>query len=208
LRTVSKPGFGVTPFRIFQSVLVGTPDTDANASISKPLRPFSRTWIASIEGMSLLMGRHYPQMDGRVNHLWIAWPVDLDVNQGASLSTVNRSLFVAHEIDTAEALWQNVMALMTRHYGTENLSRLADECGFAQSTATRIKQKKVSPGLDKIDLIARRFNLAAWQLLVPGMDPQNPPTLQPVNAKERDLYNKIMAAAKVIASEPDANKYL
>ncbi len=115
---------------------------------------------------------------------------------------------MAHEIDTAEALWQNVLALMTRHYGAENLSRLAEECGFARSTATRLKQKKVSPGLDKIDLIARRFNLASWQLLVPGMDPLNPPTLQPVSAKERELYNKIMAAAKVIAAEPEAKKYL
>lgn len=110
---------------------------------------------------------------------------------------------MAHEIDTAATLWANVHALMLHHYKEANLSRLSDECGFAQSTATRIKQGKVAPGLDKIDAIARRFNLAAWQLLVPGMDPKNPPTLQPVSATERALYEKIRSVAKdIIAAEP------
>ena len=115
---------------------------------------------------------------------------------------------MAQEIDTATALWQNVLALMLQHYGDENLSRLASECGFAQSTASRLKHQKVAPGLDKIDLIARRFGLAAWQLLVPGMDPKNPPALQPVNERERRLYERIMLAAKQIASDADADEYL
>lgn len=115
---------------------------------------------------------------------------------------------MAHEIDTSAALWGNVLSLMQHHYKEENLSRLAAECGFAQSTATRIKQGKISPGLDKLDLIARRFGLATWQLLVPGMDPRNPPALQPVSNEERALYEKIRAAARdIVANEPAASKY-
>lgn len=119
-----------------------------------------------------------------------------------------RSLELAQEINSNAALWQNISALMQKHYGKENLSRLASECGFSQSTATRIKQQQTATGLDNVDLIAARFNLAAWQLLVPGLDPDHPPALQPVNARERELYNKIMSAAKAIASESDAGKYL
>lgn len=115
---------------------------------------------------------------------------------------------MAHEINTAQALWQNVLTLMNHHYGGENLSRLAQDCGFAQSTATRLKQQKVSPGLDKIELIAHRFSLATWQLLVPGLDPRNPPTLQPVSPQERALYEKIMSAAKQIASDAESLPYL
>jgi transcriptional regulator with XRE-family HTH domain len=115
---------------------------------------------------------------------------------------------VAQEIDTAAALWQNIEALMQHRYKEHNLSRLAEDCGFAQSTASRIKAQKTATGLDKLDMIARAFGLATWQLLVPGFDPNNPPTLQPVSQKERELYEKIMTAARQIAAEPDARKYL
>jgi hypothetical protein len=115
---------------------------------------------------------------------------------------------MAHEIDTSATLWANVQSLMLEHFKEENLSRLAKECGFAQSTATRIKQGNIAPGIDKLDLIARRFGLCTWQLLVPGMDPKNLPALQPVSKQERALYDKIMSAAKEIAAEPGAAEYL
>lgn len=109
---------------------------------------------------------------------------------------------MAHEIDTAASIWQNITALMEHHYKEQNLSRLAAECGFSQSTATRIKQQKHATGVDKLDLIAQRFGLATWQLLVPGLDPKNLPALQPVTEKERQLYERFRSVAKEIASEP------
>lgn len=109
---------------------------------------------------------------------------------------------MAHEINTAAALWQNLEALMKHRYGSSNLTRLAAESGFAQSTATRMKQQGTAVGLDKLDMIARTFGLATWQLLVPGLDPKNPPALQPVSAQEREFYEKIMSACKAIAAEP------
>ena len=105
------------------------------------------------------------------------------------------------EIDSNATLWQNVAALMAKHYGEENLSRLARECSIGLGTAARIKKQKTSVGIDILNLIALRFNLAPWQLLVPGLDPNNPPALQPVSDKERLLYERIMSAAKIIASE-------
>ena len=113
---------------------------------------------------------------------------------------------MAQEIDGNAVLWTNLQALMRKHYGKENLSRLAEDCGFAQSTATRIKQQQTATGLDKVDMIARKFNLAAWQLLVPGFDPGNPPVLQPVSETERKLYRvfkKTMAAMAEESKESD-----
>ena len=109
---------------------------------------------------------------------------------------------MAHEINSAAALWQNLEALMKHRYGSSNLTKLAAESGFAQSTATRIKQQGTAVGLDKLEMIARTFGLATWQLLVPGLDPKNPPALQPVSARERALYDKIMSVAKEMAAEP------
>jgi hypothetical protein len=116
---------------------------------------------------------------------------------------------MAHEIDTAAALWQNIQALMKKRYGSENLSRFSEDCGFAQSTASRIKAQKTATGLDKIDMIARAFGLASWQLLVPGLDPENPPALQPVNDAEREIWKRWRAVAKeIVATEPEPGKYL
>lgn len=111
-------------------------------------------------------------------------------------------------IDSNATLWHNISSLMRKHYGKENLSRLAAECDIGLGTASRIKDQKTSVGLLVIDKIATHFHLAAWQLLVPGFDPESPPALQPVNERERKLYERIMSAAKEIANEPDAGKYL
>jgi transcriptional regulator with XRE-family HTH domain len=101
-----------------------------------------------------------------------------------------------------------VLVLMRKQYGREHLTKFAEDCGIGLGTAGRIKKQETSVGLMVLDKIADRFNLSPWMLLVPGMDPNNPPALKPVNEKERMLYERIMAAAKVIASEPDSSKYL
>jgi hypothetical protein len=115
---------------------------------------------------------------------------------------------VAHLIDSNATLWQNVQALMLKRFGTVNLKGFATHCGVGIATVQRIQAQQTSVGLAILDKIADRHGLAAWQLLVPGLDPDNPPTLQPVSQKERELYEKIMTAARQIAAEPDAGKYL
>lgn len=115
---------------------------------------------------------------------------------------------MAQLIDSNATLWHNVEALMLKKYGKVNLKGFAAFCGVGIATVQRIQAQKTSVGLAILDKIAEKHNLAAWQLLVPGFDPSNPPALQPVSIKERELYEKIMSAAKAIAAEPDAAKYL
>lgn len=115
---------------------------------------------------------------------------------------------MAQERDSNTTLWMNVRALMLKHYGKENLSRLAAECEIGLGTAGRIKEAKTSVGIEVMGKIATRFGLEAWQLLVPDFDPENPPTLQPLNELERKVYRRIVDAARSIASDPEAQALL
>jgi len=110
---------------------------------------------------------------------------------------------MTHIVDTKATLWHNMHALMVEHYGKEHLTRLAEECDIGPATATRIKQQKTSVGMDVIERIAARFDVEAWQLLVPGFDAKNPPVLQPVNEFERRLRDSIRNVAQLIAAEPN-----
>lgn len=116
---------------------------------------------------------------------------------------------MAQLIDSNSTLWQNVKALMVSKYGKTNIKGFAAFCEVGVGTIQRIEKQETSVGLTVLDKIAQKFDLAAWQLLVPGFDPKNPPALQPVTKEERALYNKIMTAAReIVASEPGAKKYL
>lgn len=101
-------------------------------------------------------------------------------------------------MDSKAVLWRSVEALMRKHYGKENLTRLSKECKFGPATASRLKEAKTSVGLEVIDKIAGNFNVQPWELLVPSFDPSNRPTLAPVSEQERKLYERLREVAKEI----------
>lgn len=101
---------------------------------------------------------------------------------------------------TKETLWRNVSALMHQHWGKEHLARLQREAGIALGTVSRLKACETSVGLDVLERVASVFGLQPWQLLVPGLDPANPPTLQPVTPEERQLYERLRAVMDSIKS--------
>jgi transcriptional regulator with XRE-family HTH domain len=93
-----------------------------------------------------------------------------------------------------------------------NLQRLMDEAkppitqmavskvsGIPQRTISRIKRGEVSPTLNSIDGLAKAFGLLPWQLLVPEMDPRNPPLLRAASQEEKELYDRLLAAAEQLA---------
>lgn len=71
--------------------------------------------------------------------------------------------------------------------------------GIPQRTISRIKNGEVSPTLNSIDGLAKAFGLLPWQLLVPDMDPKNPPLLRSATQEEKELYARILAAAQQLA---------
>lgn len=85
---------------------------------------------------------------------------------------------------------------MEHHWKGENLSRLAREADIGPGSCTRLKQQTTSVGLELVDKIAALFHVQTWQLLVPGFDPKNPPTLLPMSQAEREFYERLLHAAK------------
>ena len=114
----------------------------------------------------------------------------------------NGADLMGDHVNSRAALWQSVRAIMVREYGGENMKRLATDTGVGLATIARIKDQQTSIGIDVLDRIAARFNVSAWQLLVPGFNPAAPPTLQPVSERERQLYDRLIKAAKDFAAEP------
>lgn len=101
---------------------------------------------------------------------------------------------------TRQVLWRNLSALMTHHWGAENLNRLAREAKFSPPTALAMKNHQSSVGIDLVAKAARVFHLQAWQLLDPGLDPkiadltarsradQGPPLAWPFTDVSLDQY--------------------
>lgn len=66
---------------------------------------------------------------------------------------------------TKTVLWENVLTLMERAYGSENLTRLARDTHIGPGSASRIKAQETSVGVDVLEKIAEKFEVQPWQLL-------------------------------------------
>lgn len=92
-------------------------------------------------------------------------------------------------------LRQNITALLKVKGGPNNPTALAKKAGIGQASVDRILSKEgVDARIETIAKIAKVYGLEAWQLLVAGMDPNNPPVLQPLSPAERALYESLKAA--------------
>lgn len=93
---------------------------------------------------------------------------------------------------------------MTRKDGTPNQSRLAKRSGVNQRTIGRILALEMTPTIDLLEEIALAFGLHSWQLLIPGLDPSNPPTFV-MSEAERQFYRKL---DELRVAEPPPHKYV
>jgi transcriptional regulator with XRE-family HTH domain len=92
-------------------------------------------------------------------------------------------------MDARDNLSRNLLALMAKNgYSQGDMRR---KCGIAQSTIGRIIRKTTAADIDTVSAIAGVFHLVAWQLLAPPFDPSNPPVLNQVSEKERQLYERL-----------------
>ena len=76
------------------------------------------------------------------------------------------------KIDAKTVLWRNVLALMVKKYGKENLTRFANEAHIGPGTATRMKDQATSVGVDVLEKAAEVFGVEPWQLLLPDGQPK------------------------------------
>lgn len=68
-----------------------------------------------------------------------------------------------------------------------------------KSTVDRLRNGTTPVNLDYIDALAQAFGLDAWQLLVPGIDPRNPPTLRSISPAEEQMYSRMRELASQIS---------
>lgn len=97
-------------------------------------------------------------------------------------------------------LAQNLKALLEHKDGPKSQSELFRKSKVAQATIGRILgEEGENARIETIDKLAKAFGLEGWQLLVPGMDPSNPPTLRSRSKHEDELYRRLRAAAEELA---------
>jgi len=97
-------------------------------------------------------------------------------------------------------LKQNLKALMASRNGPTTQSALHRKSRVAQATIGRIlSDKGENARIETVERLAKAYQLQAWQLLVAGMDPSNPPVLQSASDEERALYARLKIAAEDIA---------
>lgn len=106
------------------------------------------------------------------------------------------------------------MKLSARQIVSENLKNLmeSDEknkisqaelkrrSGVDQRYIGRILAREYSVSVDILDKLARAFDLQAWQLLVPGLDPTNPP-INHITESEKRLYERLKEAARMVMED-------
>lgn len=107
-------------------------------------------------------------------------------------------------MDAKKILWDNLLSLMVMRYGEENIYRLNKESGISKGTLARIKDQKTAVGLDLLEKLADFFHMQPWQMLIPELDPKNPPVFAITEAEKR-FYAGLAAIkdlAKTIADTP------
>lgn len=142
---------------------------------------------------------NYPQMD-RV--------FPQTSSMGDSTTKPPASASARHK--TAIVLGVNVSALMAASAPRPNAPRgvadlssnpkLAKKTKLGTGTISRLRNGSVNANLETLEAIAKAFDVEPWQLLVPVMDPNNPPVLQTAGDSERELYRQFKTIAKQVAS--------
>jgi hypothetical protein len=77
---------------------------------------------------------------------------------------------------------------------------LHKKSGVAQATIGRIlSYDGENARIETVNKLAVAYGLQGWQLLVAGMDPTNPPVLQPMTQQERAFYDRLKSLAGDLA---------
>lgn len=62
---------------------------------------------------------------------------------------------------------------------------------IGKTTLGQILNKKTPVNIDYVEILAKVFGLAPWQMLVPGLRPENPQILRSTGPEEDALYSKL-----------------
>ena len=86
-----------------------------------------------------------------------------------------------------KVLSENFLALMRAHPRLWTYRLITAAGGGSNGTLDRIKRQDGNTGINQLDMLAETFRVDAWQLLVPDLDPANPPRLVDASPLAADL---------------------
>ena len=89
-------------------------------------------------------------------------------------------------------MWENIRALMIHRTGDFSYGRLSKQTGIAKSTLQKSAEQGAATGLKIIEQIADSFQLEVWQLLIPGLEPDNLPVY--MSKTQKSFLEKIKNA--------------
>jgi transcriptional regulator with XRE-family HTH domain len=98
-----------------------------------------------------------------------------------------------------QTLSENLKALMAAHLSLNTFAKIVAAGGPTNGTLDRIRRMESGASIDQLDNLAKVFGLEPWQLLVPDLDPTNPPMLAHVTQRQLEMLERIRQAAKELS---------
>lgn len=96
-------------------------------------------------------------------------------------------------------LADNLRVLLASGTGPTSQLGLKGKSGVAQGTIGRILTEQTAARIDTVERLAKAYSLTGWQLMVPGLDARNPPTLRAMSPEEQALYDRLRQTAQDLA---------
>lgn len=90
----------------------------------------------------------------------------------------------------------NIKALRAHNPDLKGQRALAKKASIGEGSVWRATKGEVGVTLDTLEALAAVFGLAPWQLLVPHLDPNNPPVVQALSPEEKRIYELFKLAAR------------
>lgn len=89
-----------------------------------------------------------------------------------------------------EIVARNIAAIMDNPTTPLTQEAVGKRAGLPQRTVGRLKNGTTAASLTTLAAISRGLGVEPWQLLVPDLDPRNPPIIRPTSQSEQRLYKK------------------
>lgn len=93
----------------------------------------------------------------------------------------------------------NLRKLMQADRKLRTQPAVAQASKVGQRSVGRILGGEQSPTLDMVHKIAGAFGLEPWQMLVPDLEPDNPPITKQIDERQQELLKRFRHAAKELA---------
>jgi len=98
-----------------------------------------------------------------------------------------------------QILATNLKALMASHPALDTFKKIVEAGGPTNGTLDRIRRMESGASIDQLDTLAKVYGLEPWQLLVPNLDPTNPPMLATISKQQLEMLDRIKKAAKELS---------